>query len=149
MAPVHSAASTQVPSSGAPPSGAPLVEFERALEFLSITQRRILRCLLTGASLPLIAGIFAVDPRDIEEWLVEGGALHRAITALHRALPFPLCARLRVGITNELRALDGSPHEPAARATLAIVRAVGRLDAELRLLDHSPLRRDGWSVGAP
>jgi hypothetical protein len=169
MAPVHSAASSPDPSPGsarAPASArgrdvplerepgsarapASIPDFERALAILTVTQRRVLRCLLTGASLPLIAGVAGVDPRDIEAWLVDGGALHHAIAALHRALPAPLGARLRAGILRELRALDGSAHEPAARATLAIVRVLGHLDSELRLLDHPLLRRDDWSAGAP
>lgn len=104
--------------------------------------------LLTGAPLALIVSLAAVEPRLVEEWLTDDGPLQVAITALHRDIPAPLRARLRVLVQREIGASDALPHDASARASLVLVRALGCLDAERHLLEHSALRQEAWSGDA-
>jgi hypothetical protein len=117
------------------------VEFETAIAGLCTVQRRVLRMLLTGAPVPLVTALAMVDARQVEDWLIDDGPLHAAIATLHRGLPASLRTRLRTLVQREIRSFDAALHDASARASLVIVRAIGRLDAEEHLLEHSALRR--------
>ncbi|HEX6533343.1 MAG TPA: hypothetical protein VF041_02030 [Gemmatimonadaceae bacterium] len=121
--------------------------FEGAIAALGADQRSVLRMLLTGAPFALVVSLAAVEPRLVEEWLGNGGPLHAAIDALHHDIPASLRTRLRALVQREIRASDALPHDASARASLVLVRAIGSLDAEQHLLEHSALRRDEWSGG--
>jgi hypothetical protein len=125
------------------------VAFDLAIAGLRLAQRRVLRLLLTGASLELVAQAAAVDRYHIVHWLGDGTTYRPAVDALQNDLGPAMRGRLHALIVSELAARDDDGLEAAAWATLAVIRAIGRLDTETNLLHHSSLRAERWSTARP
>jgi hypothetical protein len=119
--------------------------FDVAVASLRPAQRRVFRLLLTGASIHLVADAAGVDRVQIVHWLNDGVTYQQAIDALQADLAPPIRARLHELIIAELTAQpDDHELEATARAILAVIRAIGRLDIETSVLDRSALRADRW-----
>lgn len=118
-----------------------------AVAALRPPQRRVLRLLLTGASLPLVAQAADIHLRDVLLWLSDDFTFRPAIEAVQRDLTPASRSRLRALIALELKSNDVPGLDATAHATLAVLRAIGRLDAETDLLHRSALRTERWKAG--
>lgn len=119
-----------------------LAAFDDALRALAPTQRRALRLLLTGARLALVAGATGEDRRSLVSWIGAEHTFVAALQSLQRDLDVTDRATLRALVAAELRWENDELLDAEQWATLALIRAVGKLDARSHLLDRSLLRRE-------
>ena len=127
----------------------PLAAFDRALGALGQEQRRTLRFLLTGASLQMVAMALGIERRRIIELLADHFLYRPAFEALQHDLDQEMRARLHALTEHELAHIRESGLDADSRAMLAIIRAVGRLDVEQSLLEHSALHPRWLDAGQP
>lgn len=123
-----------------------LTQFDVELRELSEPQRRVLRLMLTGARIALVAGAAGESRRDVSRWLGGERVYLPALRAVQRDLEPPSRARLHGYVTRELMWENDEALDAEAWATLAVIRALGRLDAETNLLERSVLRATFWST---
>lgn len=123
--------------------------FDHALDELTDSQRRVLRLLLTGARASLVADVSGEARADLANWLGRDQIYHRVIEAAQSGLPPTAQADLFSLIVTELAEQDEDELDAGARATLSIIRALGRLDADTDCLAHSRLRADRWDTSPP
>ncbi|HEY7894417.1 MAG TPA: hypothetical protein VIC24_05915 [Gemmatimonadaceae bacterium] len=131
------------------PGGTRLTRFDASLRELSDAQRRVLRLMLTGARIALVSGAAGEQRRLVARWLGAERVFLAALQAVQRDLDGPSRARLHGYVTRELMWENDEGLEAEAWATLAVIRALGRLDAETNLLEHSVLRATFWSTAKP
>jgi len=129
--------------------GIPLVRFDAALRDLSDAQRRVLRLMLTGARIALVSGASGEQRRVVSRWLGAERVFLPTLQAVQRDLDAPSRARLHGYVTRELMWENDEALEAEAWATLAVIRALGRLDAETSVLEQSMLRATFWSTAKP
>lgn len=136
--------------SGQQPSAAPqptaLARFDVELRELTESQRRVLRLMLTGARIALVAGAACESRRAVSRWLGAERVYLPALRAVQRDLEPTSRARLHGYVTRELMWENDETLDAEAWATLAVIRALGRLDAETNLLEQSVLRETFWST---
>lgn len=99
----------------------------------------MLRFLLTGASLQMVAMAIGVERRRVIDLLADHFLYRPAFEALQHDLDQEMRARLHVLTEHELGHIREGGLDADSRAMLAIIRAVGRLDTEMSLLEHSAL----------
>ena len=109
----------------------------------------MLRLLLTGARMALIAGASGEHRRVLDRWLGTEHVYLATLRAVQRDLGPSARAHLHAYITRELIWENDEGLDAEAWATLAVIRALGRLDAETNLLDDSVLRTESWSTDIP
>ena len=126
-----------------------LTRFDATLRELSDAQRRVLRLMLTGARIALVSGAAGEQRRLVARWLGAERVFLPALQAVQRDLDAPARARPPGYVTHELTWGDDEEIEAEEWATLAVIRALGRLDAETNLLEHSVLRASFWSTAKP
>jgi hypothetical protein len=117
----------------------PLTAFDRALAGLGQEQRRMLRFLLTGASLQMVAMAMGIERRRLLELLSDHYLYRPAFEALQHDLQPEMRATLNALTEHELTHIREAGLDADSRAMLAIIRAVGRLDTEVSVLAHSAL----------
>lgn len=125
---------------------AALTRFDVELRELSEPQRRVLRLMLTGARIALVSGAAGESRRDVSRWLGGERVYLPALRAVQRDLEPTSRARLHGYVTRELMWENDEALDAEAWATLAVIRALGRLDAETNLLEQSVLRATFWST---
>jgi hypothetical protein len=125
----------------------PLASFDHAVARLVPEQRRMLRFLLTGASLQMVAMASGIERRRLVQLLSDHSLYRPAFEALLVDVEPEMRARLHVLTEQELLYLREAGLDADARAMLAIIRAVGRLDTEMGILAHSALHPRGVSAG--
>jgi hypothetical protein len=127
----------------------PLTRFDAALRDLTVAQQRVLRLMLTGARIALVSGAAGEQRRLVARWLGGERVFLPALQAVQRDLDAPSRARLHGYVTRELMWENDEALDAEAWATLAVIRALGRLDAETNLLERSLLRATFWSTAKP
>ncbi len=128
------------------PHAASLTQFDVELRELTEPQRRVLRLMLTGARIALVAGAACESRRSVSRWLGAERVYLPALRAVQRNLEPTSRARLHGYVTRELMWENDETLDAEAWATLAVIRALGRLDAETNLLGESVLRATFWST---
>jgi len=123
-----------------------LTRFDVELRELTEPQQRVLRLMLTGARIALVAGAACESRRAVSRWLGGERVYLPALRALQRDLNPMARARLHGYVTRELMWENDEALDAEAWATLAVIRALGRLDAETNLLEQSVLRATFWST---
>lgn len=131
-----------LPGHGPEPRDGALGGFDAALQELTEPQRRALRLLLTGARVALVSGAAGESRRVLDRWLGNEHVYLAPLRAVQRDVSPPERARLHAYITHELMWENDEGLDAEAWATLAVIRALGRLDAETDLLDRSFLRTE-------
>lgn len=126
-----------------------LRRFDVELRELTEPQRRVLRLMLTGARIALVSGAAGEQRALVARWLGGERVFLPALQAVQRDLDAPSRARLHGYVTRELMWENDEALDAEAWATLAVIRALGRLDAETNLLEHSLLRATFWSTAKP
>ena len=124
-----------------------LTRFDVELRELTEPQQRVLRLMLTGARIALVAGAAGESRRAVSRWLGGERVYLPALRALQRDLDPASRSRLHGYVTRELMWENDEALDAEAWATLAVIRALGRLDAETNLLEQSVLRATFWSTG--
>ena len=124
-----------------------LTRFDVELRELTEPQQRVLRLMLTGARIALVAGAAGESRRAVSRWLGGERVYLPALRALQRDLDPTPRRRLHGYVTRELMWENDEALDAEAWATLAVIRALGRLDAETNLLEQSVLRATFWSTG--
>lgn len=130
----------------APSQPAALTRFDVELRELTEPQQRVLRLMLTGARIALVAGAAGESRRSVSRWLGAERVYLPALRAVQRDLEPTSRARLHGYVTRELMWENDEALDAEAWATLAVIRALGRLDAETNLLEQSVLRATFWST---
>lgn len=123
--------------------------FDLAVTALTRTQQQVLRLLLTGASVTLVAEAAAVDRYHIVHWLGDDLTYRAAVDALQRDLGPAMRARLHALVVSELARANDDGLDATGWATLVMLRAIGRLDTETNLLARSALRAERWKMTRP
>ncbi len=123
-----------------------LAEFDAEIHELTGPQRRVLRLMLTGARVALVAGAAGEHRRSLDRWLGSEHVYLSALRAVQRDVGPTARARLHTYMTRELIWENDEGLDAEAWATLAVIRALGRLDAETNLLEQSLLRSEMWST---
>lgn len=123
-----------------------LTRFDAELRELTEPQQRVLRLMLTGARIALVAGAAGESRRAVSRWVGAERVYLPALRAVQRDLDPTSRARLHGYVTRELMWENDEALDAEAWATLAVIRALGRLDAETNLLEQSVLRATFWST---
>jgi len=126
-----------------------LAQFDAELRDLTEPQRRVLRLMLTGARIALVSGAAGESRRAVSRWLGAERVYLPALRCVQRDIDPVSRARLHAYVTRELTWENDEALDAEAWATLAVIRALGRLDAETNLLEHSVLRATFWSTAKP
>ena len=136
-------------AAGAASHARALTQFDVELHELTEPQRRVLRLMLTGARIALVAGAAGEGRRAVSRWLGAERVYLPALRAIQRDVDPASRARLHGYVTRELVWENDESLDAEAWATLAVIRALGRLDAETNLLEPSVLRATFWSTTKP
>lgn len=122
---------------------------DRALARLTDGERRVLRLLLTGARASLVAVVAGETRAEVVNWLGRDQVYQRVIEAAQIGLAPAAQGDLFSLIVTELAQPDQEELDAGARATLAIIRALGRLDADLDRAAQSGPDADRWNATPP
>jgi len=142
----HPALTLESRGHAAPAPAPALTRFDVELRELTEPQQRVLRLMLTGARIALVAGAAGESRRAVSRWLGGERVYLPALRAVQHDLDPASRARLHGYVTRELMWENDEALEAEAWATLAVIRALGRLDAETNLLEQSVLRATFWST---